>query len=274
MKNRIIIVSLLLLGYFSPINSANSDNTARKYIGVFKNSDPKISGITYGNWGSRPYEYAWISSVVPVQGKRVIDLGVGLPSQYNWYAYVLRFLKPSLYVGVDCDGRMKNELMDGDNFEIKYMDMSRLEYPDKSFDIAYCISTFEHIPYDTFMASIAEAHRVLEDNGLLVITLDEEWDKDQPITSGNGWNTLEQSLLNNRLFERTERSFGLPEFLELVKDYFVLYQDDTIVEPQSRTIRSSKNNVVYYQRADKDNAILHSPSVYNSCVSYAVLKKK
>ena len=172
----------------------------------------------------------WVSSVVPVYGKRVIDLGVGLPSQYNWYEYVMAELKPAFYVGVDYDGRILNELISKHNYEIRHMDMADLRYPDQLFDVAYCISTFEHIPYDTFMKSIQEAHRVLKDDGLLVITLDEEWDKDQPMNHGNGWNLLEQSLIEKGLFTRKNRSFGLPEFLNLIKDYFVLYQDDAIID--------------------------------------------
>ena len=243
------------------------------YVGLFKNTDPVLTGITYGNWGSRPYEYEWISSVVSVHNKRVLDLGVGLPSQYNWYRYVVTSLHPSFYAGIDADSRVLKELISEKNFEIKHMDMAKLNYEDKSFDIAYCISTFEHIPYETFMQSIQEAHRVLTDDGLLIITLDEEWDKNQLITHDNGWNTLEQSLMEKGIFKRKNRTFGLPEFLELIKNYFVLYLDDATINYESGTIESKKDNRVYYHRLNKDPNILNSGLIYNSCVSYAVLKK-
>ena len=271
MKLNLLLV-VLVTGF--ALQMPAMSNERRKYVGVFKRSDKTVQGITYGNWGSRPYEYAWASAVVPVEGKRVIDLGTGIPSQFDWYKYVVNNLKPEFYVGVDCDSRLKKEMISQPNFEIKKMDMSQLEYNDHLFDIAYCINVFQAVSYDILMKSIQEAHRVLKDEGFLIVTLDEEWDKDQPTNYGNGWNTLEQSLIEKGLFNRKNRSFGLPEFLDLIKDYFVLFQDDATIDPVSNTIRSNKDQFVYYRRLDKDFTILNSGLPINSCVSYAVLKKK
>ena len=210
MKNqckKILLTSFLLVQ--SSLMCAQPINMSRRaYIGVFLPGDSALRSIKYGNWGSRPYEYWWTSKIVSVEGKRVIDLGVGLPSQYEWYKYVVKNLKPLFYAGIDWDGRIKDEVITTPHFEIKQMSMAGLEYPESSFDIAYCISTFEHIDYDVFMESIKETHRVLTDEGLLVITLDEEWDKNEPTTHGNGWNTLEQSLQTKNMFQRKKRSFG------------------------------------------------------------------
>lgn len=263
---------LLLTFFVFPIISTRIDD--RKYIGVFTKSDLTLPGIKWGNWGSRPYEYLWASKIVSIKDKNVIDLGVGLPSQYDWYNYAVNNLKPKFYAGIDSDSRILSELISQPNYEIAHMNMADLRYSDKSFDIACCISTFEHIPYEIFMKSIQEAHRVLKDDGLLVITLDEEWDKDQPTNYGNGWNTLELSLIEKGLFKRKNRSFGLPEFMNLIKDYFVLYQDDAVVEVDSGIIKSSVDSTIYYNRQDKDSSILNSGVAVNSCVSYALLKKK
>lgn len=264
------IFSLILLFFGCLIGEQNR----RKNIGVFLRTDRRLENIVWGNWGSRPYEYYWAKTVVAIKDKNVIDLGVGLPSQYTWYHYVIKNLKPKFYAGIDCDARIINEQKKGRKYEIKFMDMSDLAYPSESFDIAYCISTFEHIPYDIFMKTITEAYRVLTPDGLLVITLDEEWDMNQPITHGNGWNTLEQSLIERGIFKRKARSFGLPEFLDLIKDYFVLYQDDAITDLSAGTIYSKTDGYVYYQRNNQDNTILNSGIDVNSCVSYALLKKK
>lgn len=268
---RSVLFCMLLLGA-SSLYSGQPDR--RKNIGVFRQSDPVLQGIKYGNWGSRPYEYYWVSSVASMEDSYVIDLGIGLPSQYNWYEYVIRNLSPAFYVGIDCDDRIKAEIKQGVNFEIRHMNMTVLRYPDKIFDKAYCISTFEHIPYKDFLKAIAEAHRVLKDDGYLVITLDEEWDKNQPSNYDNGWNTLEKSLQEAGLFERHQRSFGLPEFLFLIQDYFVLAQDDAVVDIQRGSIVSSRDGYIYYDRVDCDPLILNSGLPVNSCVSYAVLKKR
>ena len=240
-------------------------------IGIFKETDNRLEGVKWGNWGSRPYEYHWASNIISVENKKVIDLGVGLPSQYDWYLYVVDKLKPVFYAGIDYDGRILNEIIRAQNFEILHMDMAFLKYKDQEFDIAYCISTFEHVPYDTFMKSIKETHRVLKNDGFLIITLDEEWDKTLPLTHGNGWNTLEQSLIELKKFNGNYRSFGLPDFLDLIKEYFTLVQEDAIINLDTGDISSSEK--IYYHRENRDNNILNSGEAVNSCVSYAILKK-
>ncbi len=267
-------ILLMILGLFSlnikPVSL--NDLNRSDYIGVYTRAYKTLSGIKFGNWGSRPYEYAWAKSIVDVTGKRVIDLGVGLPSQYNWYSHVVSQMKPAYYVGIDYDGRMKNEVVRKDNYEMLYMNIADIKFPDQSFDVAYCISTYEHIPYETFMKAFEETYRILKDDGVLIITLDEEWDKSQPTNYSNGWNTLEQSLEGKGLFKRSKRSFGLPEFLNLVENYFELYLDDAYIE--DGVIKSSNDGYIYYDRKDKDPSILNSGLPTNSCVSYAILRKK
>ena len=75
------------------------------------------------------------------------------------------------------------------------------------------------------------------------------------------------------MFKREQLSFGLPLFLTLIHDYFVPVNDDIVVDGQKHIIFSKTTGQLYYQRVNRDPRILHSPEVYNSCVSYAVLKK-
>lgn len=255
--------------------SPSIKQSRRSLVGVFRATDKALSGITYGNWGSRPYEYAWASSLTSsLENARIIDLGVGLPSQYTWYKYVVEILKPLYYVGIDCDSRIKDEIIKEKNYEITYMNMASLSYADNSFDAAYCISTFEHIPYNDFIKSIQEVHRTLKPGGLLIVTLDEEWDRHQPSTYDNGWNILEKSLEEKGLFQRKRRSFGLPEFAHLIQDYFSLIQDDAVIDINAGTIRSSRDGFLYYNRINRDPLILNSGDIVNSCVSYGVFIKK
>jgi SAM-dependent methyltransferase len=249
-------------------------NNRRAYVGLFKPQDKQLGGIVYGNWGSRPYEYYWASQITPLQGKKVIDLGTGIPSQYNWYSYVVRVLQPAFYSGIDWDERIIPESIHARNFEMRHMNMADLKYASKAFDVAFCISTYEHIPYPIFIKSIQETHRVLKDDGLLILTLDEEWDINIEPHHFNSWNELEKSVVALGMFKPTYRTFGLPEFLELIKDYFVLVVDDAVNDPATGDIVSAKDGHIYYHRPNHDDSLLNSGGLVNSCVSYAVLKKK
>ena len=269
MKNKFLLF-IFILGFSYQINLWASH---RKYIGLFMRSDPRVEGIKYVGWGSRPYEYAWARSVVSVKNKCVIDLGIGLPSKHNWYRYVIENLQPSFYAGIDCRPEIKKQLCSDSNYEIRCMNMTRLKYPDKSFDVAYCISTFEHLTYEEFVAAVKETYRVLKDDGLLVVTLDEEW-INTPTNPNNNWNFLEQDLIKKGLFCRKERSFGLPEFAHLIEDHFTFYQEDAIIDRDLGIIRSKENQCVYYQRSNWDEKFLSSRNRINSCVSYALFKKK
>lgn len=264
----------LFLVICTTLQAIPSEISPENCVGMFRQSHPRLEGIRWGNWGSRPYEYFWASKVVSMKDKTVIDLGVGLPSDYNWYAYASTVLKPSYYVGVDGDDRMEKEIIHGSNFDMLHMNMADLTFPNKEFDYAFCISTFEHIPYPICMKAIQEAHRVLKDDGLLIITLDEQWDKNLPFSHASSWNDLEQSLVQEDLFNtQSPISFCLPDFLNLIKKYFILANDDLSTDLSNKTIFSSSTGTTYYRRSNRDQSILHSPEVYNSCVSYAVLKK-
>lgn len=260
-------------------NAAESSSSLwkGKTIGLFTSSDSRQEGIRWANWGSRPYEYFWASHVVDLQGKKVIDLGVGLPSQYTWYQYVISEKKPAFYCGVDLDPRVLFEEIKVQSYEIRYMDMTDLKYPSHFFDIAFCISTFEHLPYDAFMQSIKEAYRVLNDEGLLILTLDERWDKDVVYTANNSWNNLERSLIQEGLFNDRCQAFGLRSFLSLVEDYFIPIDETVHVNSQGE-VASSRDENSFYKKINRDPHVLKSHDVeygeiYNSCVSFAVLKK-
>jgi ubiquinone/menaquinone biosynthesis C-methylase UbiE len=252
-------------------------NNKSKTVGIFSKSDPKLDGILCANWGSSPYEYFWVSSILDVKKTNVLDLGVGLPSQYKWYEYVISSLSPAYYAGIDIDGRLINEQIKTSSYEITHMNMTQLSYKKNFFDAAYCINTFEHMLYSDLMASIQEISRVLSPNGLLLITLDEQWDKYSTSTSDNMWNLLEQDLIQKKLFNKQSSplAFCLPNFLDLIKNYFVLYETDAVIDLKNQAIYSKKNpSTFYYKRKNADTTVLMSPPRFNSCVSYALLKKK
>jgi SAM-dependent methyltransferase len=216
--------------------------------GYFTLLSPRTEGIRFGNWGSRPYEYRWASTIVDVRGLDVLDLGVGLPSQYDWYRHVVEDLAPRRYCGIDFDDRIKEEEIRESRFTVQWMDMTDLDFPDATFDIIYCLSVFEHLPADSVERACAEARRVMRSDGRLVVTLDERWDMDgRPID----WNVLERTAGQRA---PRGRPLGLREFADLIDRWFV---------PVADRLPTRRN---------ADRRLLHNTE-YNSCVSYALFKQ-
>jgi len=220
--------------------------------GYYSKNDRKLIGLKYGNWGSRPYEYYWAANVVAAGGKRIIDLGMGTPSTHTWYNYVLHELKPDYYAGIDMDERMKEEAQEGNNFNLRWMNMTALDFEDRSFDIAYCISVMEHLTVEDLRKSCAELYRVLADDGKIAITLDEVWNIDGRDWD---WNVLEKDLICRKMYARKDASFNMTDFLSLISHYFIPCEPVTC------------------KRNNKDGKILHNV-YWNSCVSYVLLRKR
>lgn len=222
-------------------------------MGYFRRQHPRTAGIRYGNWGSRPFEYLWAAKNSPEPGKRIIDIGTGIPSQHNWFRYVQKKVQPSYYLGIDYDSRMVNEEIHEPGIDLVCMGMTDIEAESESFDFAYCISVLEHVDAEVLQQGFREIHRVLKPGSTFLITLDEIWDIDGP---DSDWNVLERDLIRSGAFVRPGRSFGLKEFLPLIEAYF-----------------KPAFSVPIPEKANADSRLLHHKGV-NSCVSYAVLTRQ
>lgn len=219
-------------------------------FGYFRPYDVQLPGIKFGNWGSRPYEYFWCATTEPVEGKDVLDIGIGLPSEHTWHEFVRDNLKPKSYLGIDFDSRLKNEEIHTDNHKVMWMDASKMPLQDNSIDLVFSISTFEHIEQiEVFEGIMSECARVLRPGGRMILTLDEYWDwKRQDCLP---WNELERAWVRSgKRF--TERSYGIVDFAKDVEKYFKPLEEVPV-----------KNNA--------DGSVLYSPE-YNDCVSYGVFE--
>jgi ubiquinone/menaquinone biosynthesis C-methylase UbiE len=225
--------------------------TGARTTGYFSIFHGRLDGIGYANWGSRPYEYFWASRITPLRAKRVLDLGVGLPSQYGWYEHVRSELVPELYHGIDHDERIRAEEIREPGLVLEWGDMTNLPFADECFDVALCLSVFEHLNIDQLQASCVETSRVLDRDGLLLVTLDEVWDAR---SADVDWNVLERAAIDSRCFERKQCSFGLSDFAELVAPWF-----EPVAQP------TTKRNC--------NRRLVHSVE-WNSCVSYGVFSKR
>lgn len=221
-------------------------------FGYFTPHDPQLPGIKFGNWGSRPYEYFWAATVESVAGKDVLDIGTGLPSEHNWHEFVRDNLKPSSYIGIDFDSRLRNEEINEPNHEVIWMDASAMPLPDNSIDVIFSISTFEHIDsVDMFNKIMKECNRVLRPGGKMVVTLDEYWDwKRQDCLP---WNELERAYVRAGS-KFVGRSYGIWEFAESIEPLFTPLGEVPV-------------------KSNADSSMLYSPT-YNDCIGYGVFEVK
>jgi ubiquinone/menaquinone biosynthesis C-methylase UbiE len=76
-------------------------------------------------------------------------------------------------VGVDIDTesvQFAREHYGSADMEFQVGDMRGLEFPDFTFDVVICLEGFEHVSREIGKAFIAETRRVLERDGLLILT--------------------------------------------------------------------------------------------------------
>ena len=137
-------------------------------------------------WPFRRLEYAFALDVLLAHlrpGDRYLDAGSGVTPLANVFAKrgvdahscdynaglieQLRNFQPGRIYGADVG--------------YSAQDLTRLSFPDASFDAISCISVLEHIPAPSDQRAIAELLRVLKPGGVLALTLDYT----PPSTSGS-----------------------------------------------------------------------------------------
>lgn len=228
------------------------------YIGYFKSTDKRIDSIKYANWGSRPYEYQWVIDVINelnITNMKVIDLGIGEPSLHGWPNFFKDYFKYDLYVGIDCNDMLKREGIDTENFKLKHMDMTDIDYANDFFNLGICISTFEHFDsLENLIKSFQEIHRVLLPGSFLIVTLDEIWDCKKENKPDAFWSFLDLHLRNKKYVFKDGISFSIYDFVDLVNPYFKPLE------------------VLNFPKGNASEELLHH-SYYNDTVSFGVFKK-
>ena len=111
------------------------------------------------------------------------------PSVHGWPEYVKKNLRFDQYVGIDIADELKSTVNTDAGFKLIQMDMTKMDFEDRKFNLGLCISTFEHLSsLDALVSCFQETHRVLEDNSYLIVTLDEIWDCKRMNKDYSPWN--------------------------------------------------------------------------------------
>ncbi|MFF2910157.1 class I SAM-dependent methyltransferase [Paenibacillus sp. NPDC057934] len=156
----------------------------------FVNTDARRDKLIYdlpASWWSRPYEYEWCTHFVSAHDV-VLDAACGI-------SYPLKFYLTGVCEEVhacDMDARIvsKDAVMAEVSHDIgeeaawqiqarrttrlhlAQADLTALPYEDEYFDTVFCISVLEHLPLVDQYRALGEFHRILNDEGLLILTFD------------------------------------------------------------------------------------------------------
>jgi len=154
------------------------------------------------HWWSRIWEYPYIywhlrrvREIFPNRKPRALDLGSGVtffPFAVAKLGFHLSCLDPDPICKSDFDKALN--ALGNNSFSLDYslLDTKRYPFPDKEFDVIYCISVLEHI--EDYSGTIDEIVRILKNNGYLFLTIDIDLRGDSEI-GVEKYNTLKSCLL-------------------------------------------------------------------------------
>lgn len=113
-----------------------------------------------------------------VEGSSVLDVGVGNGAFLHILAFSRRF---SSVQGIDI--RPHSKLIVPAGVEFQTMNVSKLAFPDASFDTVMCMEVLEHLDDETFEAGLRELRRVAARRLVLTVPFEEPhplWWHDKP----------------------------------------------------------------------------------------------
>lgn len=111
----------------------------------------------------------WVSEYLPRSPRRILDIGCGRPELMQCW---LRRWPDCAMVGLDVDRpQLQKNASDSTLAGIRLVNASgeKLPFADGSFDTVLMIKSLHHVPLDSMLTVLHEAHRVLRDVGRLVV---------------------------------------------------------------------------------------------------------
>ncbi len=111
----------------------------------------------------------WVSSHLPRSPRRILDVGCGRPELMQCWR---RRWPDCALVGLDVDQpQLQKNAVDRSLAHIRFVNASAamLPFASGSFDIVLMAKSLHHVPIDLMPAVLNEAHRALQDMGILII---------------------------------------------------------------------------------------------------------
>jgi 2-polyprenyl-3-methyl-5-hydroxy-6-metoxy-1,4-benzoquinol methylase len=110
------------------------------------------------------WRYGWVSD--QAKGLDVLDVPCGM----GWGTSLIQGARSIVGVDIDIASIHEATLRHGGHATFLVGNMSKLEFPDDSFDLVSCLEGIEHVPSEVAPCFIDESARVLRPNGLLLLS--------------------------------------------------------------------------------------------------------
>jgi len=234
--------------------------TVREYgeIGYFVKSQPITIKYSYANWGSRLWEIKLIKNwleIINIKDKKIVDIGIGLPSDSDFYKY---YIRSGCYLNAyDLDPRIKDQIKLSNKCTLYNKSSDNMsENEDNSVDVVVALSSLEHYPIDSFNKTIKEVSRILKPNGHFLVTLDLTYNK----TQSAPWAILEKTINglpaeeNNLKLKDNDSQITLEKFIEMVSPWFYT--------KEGKINNSDKINSKMLLRSEKWNSYISYVHIY------------
>lgn len=118
---------------------------------------------------TRYEEYMWVKELVPHRSY-VLDAATGYVQGWHILPEVLSNMGHKI-VAVDMNP-LTLQMPTDQSIVRKVMNITDLQFRDRTFDVVTCVSTLEHMPEEARRLFITEAKRVLKPSGTLLVTVD------------------------------------------------------------------------------------------------------
>jgi 2-polyprenyl-3-methyl-5-hydroxy-6-metoxy-1,4-benzoquinol methylase len=110
------------------------------------------------------WRYSWVNR--HCSGKDVLDIPCGM----GWGTSLIRGARSLKGLDLNAAAIAEAQRRYGAHADFGVGDMSRLQLPDSSCDVICCLEGIEHVPVEVAQRFLAEAHRALRPNGLMLIS--------------------------------------------------------------------------------------------------------
>jgi O-antigen biosynthesis protein len=122
-------------------------------------------------WGRKnPYReafmwrYAWVSR--HSLGKDVVDIPCGM----GWGTSLIRGARSLTGLDISAEAIVEARERYGEHADFEVGDMSHVGVGDRCCDVLSCLEGIEHVPVEVGEKFLAEAHRILRPNGLMLLS--------------------------------------------------------------------------------------------------------